>query len=125
MTFSAKCWKPRLAALAVAASLLAGCGFGGSDGGGICAGPPVVEYDAKFQARAAAEVEIVPADSALSARPPQQPADATAILERQLVARLSHGHPDKADYRTRFEIWGPSNKAHRALSVSTGLAYVW
>ena len=66
MRFSAKCWKPRLAALAIAASLLAGCATGGSEGGVSAACPPVVEYSAEFQERAAAEVEVLPADSSLS-----------------------------------------------------------
>jgi len=66
MTYSAKCWKRRLAALAIAASLLAGCGMGGSDGHGIHACPPVVEYTAGLQAQAAAEAEALPRGSALA-----------------------------------------------------------
>jgi hypothetical protein len=47
------------------ASSLAGCGTAASDSGGIHACPPVVEYSSEFQARAAAEVEMLPADSPL------------------------------------------------------------
>ncbi len=43
----------RLAALAVATSLLSGCATVGSEGGEFGACPPVVEYSRKFQARAA------------------------------------------------------------------------
>jgi hypothetical protein len=66
MTFSAKCWKPRLAALAIAASLLTGCGTGGSEYGVAAACPPVVEYTADLQVGASAEVERLPADSAIA-----------------------------------------------------------
>lgn len=65
MTFSARCWKPPLAALAIAASLLAGCATGGSERGVAAACPPVVEYSVEFQERAAAEVENLPTDSAV------------------------------------------------------------
>ena len=66
MTFSTRCWKPRLAALAIAVSLLTGCGKGGSEGGLAAACPPVVQYSAEFQARAAADVEMLPADSSIT-----------------------------------------------------------
>jgi hypothetical protein len=67
MTFSAKCLMPRLAALAIATTLVAGCETGDSDGAAIHACPPVVEYRAEFQARAATELERLPAESALAA----------------------------------------------------------
>ena len=66
MTFSAKCWKPRLVALAIAASLLAGCATGGSERGVAAACAPVVEYSAELQLQAAAEVEMLSADSVLA-----------------------------------------------------------
>ena len=66
MTFSAKCSIPRLAALVTAASLLVGCGTGSSDRGVGIACPPVVEYGAELQSRAAIEVEKLPEGSALT-----------------------------------------------------------
>lgn len=53
MKSNAGCWRRRLAALAIATSLLSGCATVGSDGrtAGTC--PPVVEYSREFQARAA------------------------------------------------------------------------
>lgn len=59
MKFNAKCSKPRLAALAIVTSLLAGCAKVSSESVvGVC--PPVVEYDIGFRARAAAEVQALP-----------------------------------------------------------------
>ena len=54
-------WKQRRAVLAIAASLLAGCATGRSDGGGC---PPVPVYSQAFLARAADEMERLPAGSA-------------------------------------------------------------
>jgi hypothetical protein len=67
MMFSAGCWRRRLAVLAIVGSLPSGCGTAGSDrpGAGVC--PPVAEYGADLQARAAMEVEALPEDSALPA----------------------------------------------------------
>ena len=47
-------WMPRLAVLAIATSLLAGCATARSDGGGC---PPVPAYSREFLARAAGEVQ--------------------------------------------------------------------
>ena len=59
MKFNAECWKPRLAALAIVTSLLTACATVSSERvTGVC--PPVVEYNAGFQARAAEEVLLLP-----------------------------------------------------------------
>lgn len=55
-------WKLRLAVLAIAMSLLGGCGTGASDGAPC---PPVVEYDAGFRARAAGELAQLPSGTAI------------------------------------------------------------
>ena len=66
MTFSGKCWRRRLVVLAIATSLLGGCGTAGSDRPTAVACPPVVGYGAELQARAAAEVEALPEGSAVA-----------------------------------------------------------
>ena len=66
MTFSGKCWRRRRVVLAIAASLLGGCGTAGSDRPTAVACPPVVGYGAELQARAAAEVDALPAGSAVA-----------------------------------------------------------
>jgi hypothetical protein len=58
---------PRLAALTIAASLLAGCGTGGASGGGIHACPPLVEYGRELQNRAAVEHEQLLDEAAIDA----------------------------------------------------------
>ena len=59
MRSNAGCWKPLLAALAIVTSLLSACVTVSSDRVvGEC--PPVVEYEAAFQARAAEEVFTLP-----------------------------------------------------------------
>lgn len=63
---NARCWKRRLAALAIATSLLSGCATGASDLGGLRACPPVVEYSREFQARAAVELNSLPNGSAIA-----------------------------------------------------------
>ena len=55
-------WMPRLAVLAIVTSLLAGCATARFDGGG-CA--PVPAYSREFLARAAGELEQLPAGSAV------------------------------------------------------------
>ena len=55
-------WMPRLAVLVIATSLLAACGTARSDGGGC---PPVPAYSREFLARAAGEVDRLPAGSAV------------------------------------------------------------
>ena len=66
MTFTARCWKRRLVVLAIATSLPSGCGTAGSDRSAVAVCPPVVEYGAELQARAAAEVESFPEGSAFA-----------------------------------------------------------
>ena len=66
MTFSARCWKRRLAVLAIVASLPTGCGLAGSDRSAAAVCPPVVEYGAELQAAAGADVETLPEGSAVA-----------------------------------------------------------
>ena len=64
MMFNAGCWKRRLAALAIATISLTGCATVSSEQAvGAC--PPVVEYDAVLQARAAEEVPALLEGSAV------------------------------------------------------------
>jgi hypothetical protein len=58
MKSNARCWKPPAAALLIATLWLTGCAMGGSDTRAPC--PPVVEYSASDQVRAAEEVEALP-----------------------------------------------------------------
>ena len=55
-------WMPRLAVLAIATSLLAGCATARSDGGGC---PPVPAYSREFLARAAGELQQLPPGAAI------------------------------------------------------------
>jgi len=65
MKFSAKCSRPRLAALVIVTSLLGACATVSSERTtGVC--PPVVEYDTGFQARAAEEVKALPEGSTIA-----------------------------------------------------------
>jgi hypothetical protein len=66
MTSNAGCWKRHLAALAIATSLLSGCATVGSEPGGLAVCPPVVEYSRERQARAADELMLLPAPSAIA-----------------------------------------------------------
>lgn len=59
MMSNARCWKRRLAVLAIATSLLSGCATVGSDGSGTGACPPVVAYSREFQARAAEDLTLL------------------------------------------------------------------
>ena len=64
MKSSAECSKPRLAAFVIVTSLLSACATVSSERvAGVC--PPVVEYDAGFQAKAAEEVKALPEGSAV------------------------------------------------------------
>jgi hypothetical protein len=56
-------WKPLLAVLAIATSLLAACVTAPSDGAPC---PPVVPYSRELQARAAEELALLPERSAIS-----------------------------------------------------------
>ena len=63
---NARCWKRRLAVLAIATSLLSGCATDGSEFGIATACPPVVEYTREFRARAADELDLLPGGSAIA-----------------------------------------------------------
>ena len=58
MPSTARCSPPPPAALLIAMLWLTGCAMGGSETSAPC--PPVVEYTAEDQARAADEVEALP-----------------------------------------------------------------
>jgi len=59
MKSNVRCWTPQPAALLIAMLWLTGCAMGASDySGHVC--PPVVEYTTADQARAAAEVDMLP-----------------------------------------------------------------
>ncbi len=58
MKFNARCLKQPAAAPLIATLLLTGCAMGGSDKRSPC--PPVVEYSAADQVRAAEEVGALP-----------------------------------------------------------------
>ena len=66
MMSNARCWKRRLAALAIATSLLSGCGTVRSKDGRLATCPPVVEYGREFQARAADELALLPEGSVIA-----------------------------------------------------------
>ena len=66
MTSNAGCWKRRLAALAIATSLLSGCVTVRSEDGRLATCPPVVESGREFQARAAKELALLPEGSAIA-----------------------------------------------------------
>jgi hypothetical protein len=55
-------WRLQAVVLAIAASLLAGCATARSDGAPC---PPVVAYSPEFLARAAGELDLLPAGSAI------------------------------------------------------------
>jgi len=65
MMSNAGCWKRRLVALAIATSLLTGCGTGGSELRIATVCPPVSEYSREFEARAAEELALLPGGSAI------------------------------------------------------------
>ncbi|MBK5946032.1 hypothetical protein CCR83_06115 [Rhodobacter veldkampii DSM 11550] len=58
MKSNAICWTPRPAALLIVMLWLSACGMRGSEARTLC--PPVVEYSAADQSRAADEVEALP-----------------------------------------------------------------
>ncbi|UXU74174.1 hypothetical protein GB880_009640 [Paracoccus sp. SMMA_5_TC] len=65
MMSNARCWRLRLAALAIVTSLLSGCATVSSDGRAVGTCPPVVDYSREFQARAAEELSRLPHGSAV------------------------------------------------------------
>ena len=58
MKSNARCWTPPVAVPLIAMLSLSACAMGGSDAQQAC--PPVIEYSALDQARAATEVEALP-----------------------------------------------------------------
>ncbi len=58
MKFSGRCWTRPAAAPLIAMLWVSGCAMDGSDAGVPC--PPVVDYSAADQARAAAEIAALP-----------------------------------------------------------------
>lgn len=66
MMSNARCWRLRLAVLAIATSLLSGCATVSSDELGSVSCPPVVEYSRKFQAQAVEELALLPEGSAVA-----------------------------------------------------------
>ena len=66
MTCNARCWKRRLAALAIVTSLLSGCATVRSEYDRLATCPPVVEYGREFQTRAADERVLLPKGSAIA-----------------------------------------------------------
>jgi hypothetical protein len=65
MTFSGRCWRRRLVALAIVASLPSGCETAGFERTAVAVCPPVVDYASELQARAASELELLPEASAV------------------------------------------------------------
>ncbi|ARJ70406.1 hypothetical protein B0A89_12960 [Paracoccus contaminans] len=63
---NAGCWRPRLAVLAIATSLLSGCATVGSEQRIMALCPPVVEYSQELQTRAADELALLPERSAVA-----------------------------------------------------------
>lgn len=66
MKFSDACWRLPPIVLAIVAISLGACAMGGSEQA-PSACPPVATYPTSFQARAAAELEALPAGSAIEA----------------------------------------------------------
>lgn len=66
MMSNARCWRPRLAVLGLATSLLTGCATVGSEPRIATVCSPVVEYSREFQARAADELGILPDGTAIA-----------------------------------------------------------
>lgn len=79
------CWRPRLAVLAIATSLLSGCAVVGSEPRFATVCPPVVEYSREFQTRAADELNLLPEGSAIAA----MLADYAVMREQARVCRAS------------------------------------
>ena len=65
MTSNAGCWRPRLAVLAIATSLLTGCATVGSERRVVTLCPPVVEYSRSQQQKAADEIALLPEGAVL------------------------------------------------------------
>ncbi len=83
MTCNARCWKQRLAALAIVTSLLSGCATVRSEYDRLATCPPVVEYGREFQTRAADELVLLPKGSAIA----EMLADYGVMREQALSCR--------------------------------------
>lgn len=83
MMSNARCWRRRLAVLAIAASWLTGCTTAGFEAIGAAACPPVVEYSREFQARAAEELAGLPEGSAVA----EMMADYAVMRDQARVCR--------------------------------------
>lgn len=83
MTCNARCWKRRLAALAIVTSLLSGCATVRSEYDRLATCPPVVEYGREFQTRAADELVLLPKGSAIA----EMLADYGVMREQALSCR--------------------------------------
>ncbi len=66
MMSNARCWRLRLAVLAIATSLLTGCATDGFEAGRHAVCSPVVEYSREVQARAVKELTSLPDGSAIA-----------------------------------------------------------
>ena len=94
MMSNAGCWKRRLAALAIATSLLSGCATAVLSRRHRDACPPVVEYSREFQARAAEELGLLPEGSAIA----EMLADYAVMRDQARVCR-SRSRPLAANLR--------------------------
>ena len=83
MISNARCWRLRLAALAIATSLLSGCATVGSETGGFGTCAPAVEYSRELRARATEELASLPHGSALG----EMLADYTVMREQARLCR--------------------------------------
>ena len=86
MTFNAGCWKPRLAVLAIATTLLTACATGVSEPRVVTVCPPVVEYTREFQARAAEELGMLPDGSVVA----EMLADYSVMRDQSRACRPQH-----------------------------------
>ena len=77
------CWRPRLAVLAIATSLLSGCATVRSEDGRLATCPPVVEYSREFQAQAAEDLALLPEGSAIA----EMLADYAVVQEQTRACR--------------------------------------
>ena len=91
MPSTARCSTPPPAALLIVTLWLSCCAIGGSETGAPC--PPVVEYTATDQARAADEVEALP-EGAVVVR---MLSDYAVMRDQARGCRLKHaGYPERA-----------------------------
>ena len=79
----AGCWRPGRIGPVIAMTLLSACGTAGSEHGAC---PPVVEYSAEEQRRAAGEVEALPQGSVVVV----MMADYHILRQQTQVCQLSH-----------------------------------